>query len=172
MGHQFLPSSLRILLMHRFMIFWRSPTSSFIASFFLSMRMCSFARRRSSTWSAKRSQAARSPKGSDFGPPLWPMPGLFILPLSFVRRSYREQTLPDNCPLSVHVYALFCIIGVVPYLAFFGLNHCKYPYFVGSKGWCRICLICRWHSPAKGVGPEGSRGFESLRLRHPTPCFY
>ena len=25
----------------------------------------------------------------------------------------------------------------------------------------------RRRSPAKGVGPEGSRGFESLRLRHP-----
>ncbi len=26
----------------------------------------------------------------------------------------------------------------------------------------------RRRSPAKGVGPEGSRGFESLRLRHLT----
>ena len=26
----------------------------------------------------------------------------------------------------------------------------------------------RRRSPAKGVGPEGSRGFESLRLRHHT----
>lgn len=26
----------------------------------------------------------------------------------------------------------------------------------------------RRRSPAKGVGPEGSRGFESHRLRHPS----
>jgi hypothetical protein len=32
----------------------------------------------------------------------------------------------------------------------------------------------RRRSPAKGVGPEGSRGFESLRLRHTpfTQCAY
>ena len=29
----------------------------------------------------------------------------------------------------------------------------------------------RRRSPAKGVGPEGSRGFESLRLRHPPFSF-
>jgi hypothetical protein len=30
----------------------------------------------------------------------------------------------------------------------------------------------RRRSPAKGVGPEGSRGFESLRLRHKIPVNY
>jgi len=81
-------------------------------------------------------------------------------------RTLREQALPNSCPLSAHILALFCTIEVVPYGDDLVLNRYKTPYFHGPNGWCRNYPNYRRRSPAKGVGPEGSRGFESLRLRH------